>query len=427
LTFGVRDALSNLAALPPSLDAPYVTVSLDWTPAGEDPGREPPPVVRPSERRARRGEVGVSRRPSRREFERAMEQILASHGPRGQAVASLAADAARINAFLDDELDPMAKGVYIVSCAARGVFEPLAFALPVPTRVTVAPIPALWSLARIVDDYPAYAVLLVDQHQATISKIRRAARGRSVWLESSDWPRKQQTGGLSQRRLQSRAEERVAAFARRIADEVASTLETAEIQMLVVAGDEVMTSALAAAFPQSVSDRIIATIRLDIRASEQEVIEATLPLVEAVERDQELDAARAVTAELATNQAAAGAPAVLRALQTGQVATLVVVEDFAAEGWADFAREVYGVGPIPKEHPLAGDMTDIVPVALEEALIRLAVRTGADIQIIESGVPVDETGAEPIPPQGNPPPRSEAAQLLDDLGGIGALLRFSLE
>jgi peptide subunit release factor 1 (eRF1) len=246
-------------------------------------------------------------------------------------------------------------------------------------------------------------------------------------LESSDWPRKQQTGGLSQRRLQSRAEERVAAFARRIADEVASTLETAEIQMLVVAGDEVMTSALAAAFPQSVSDRIIATIRLDIRASEQEVIEATLPLVEAVERDQELDAARAVTAELATNQAAAGAPAVLRALQTGQVATLVVVEDFAAEGWADFAREVYGVGPIPKEHPLAGDMTDIVPVALEEALIRLAVRTGADIQIIESGVPVDETGAEPIPPQGNPPPRSEAAQLLDDLGGIGALLRFSLE
>jgi len=37
--------------------------------------------------------------------------------------------------------------------------------------------------------------------------------------------------------------------------------------MLVVAGDEVMTSALAAAFPQSVSDRIIATIRLDIRAN----------------------------------------------------------------------------------------------------------------------------------------------------------------
>ena len=71
-------------------------------------------------------------------------------------------------------------------------------------------------------------------------------------------------------------------------------------------------------------------------------------------------------------------------------------------------------------------MTDIVPVALEEALIRLAVRTGADIQIIESGVPVDETEAEPIPPHGNLPPRSEAAQLLDDLGGIGALLRFSL-
>jgi hypothetical protein len=42
LTFGVRDALSRLAHLPPSLDVPYLTVSLDWTPEGTDPGREPP-------------------------------------------------------------------------------------------------------------------------------------------------------------------------------------------------------------------------------------------------------------------------------------------------------------------------------------------------------------------------------------------------
>jgi hypothetical protein len=164
LTFGVREALSDLAALPPSLDAPYLTVSLDWTSAGEEPGREPPPEPRRSERRARRGDVGVTRRPARREFDRAMEPILASHGPRGAAFDSLSADAARVTAYLDDELDPAAQGVYIVACAAHDVFEPLAFALPVPTALTAAPIPALWSLARIVDDHPAYAVLLVDQH-----------------------------------------------------------------------------------------------------------------------------------------------------------------------------------------------------------------------------------------------------------------------
>jgi hypothetical protein len=69
LTFVVRDALNALAQLPPSLDVPYLTVSLDWTPEGADPGREPPPQPRPSERRSRRGEIGPNRRPSRRKEE----------------------------------------------------------------------------------------------------------------------------------------------------------------------------------------------------------------------------------------------------------------------------------------------------------------------------------------------------------------------
>jgi len=108
VTFGVPDALGSLAQLPPSLDAPYLTVSLDWTPEGSDPGREPPQEPRPSERRARRGETGASRRPSRRVLDREIGQIVTAHGPRGAAFESLTADAARVAAYLDDELDPAA-------------------------------------------------------------------------------------------------------------------------------------------------------------------------------------------------------------------------------------------------------------------------------------------------------------------------------
>jgi hypothetical protein len=427
VTFGIREALDRLAALPPSLDAPYLTVSLDWTPEGGDPGREALPEPRPSERRARRGEIGASRRPARRTLDREIEQMLASQEPRGEALESLSADAARIAAFLDDELDPAAQGAFIVACAAHDVFAPFAFALPMQTQLTVGPTPALSSLARLADDHPAYAVLLADQHQATLSKIRRAARGRSVWLESSDWPRKQQTGGLSQRRLQSRAEERVAAFARGIAEETERTLDDAGIDMLVVAGDEVITSALDAAFTKSVADRIVGVIRLDIQASEQEMIEATLPLVTQVERDQELAAVRAVAAGVAADGlAVAGAAAVLRALQTGQVATLVIADDFAAEGWADYGRDVYGVGAVPEKHPIGGDTAEVTPIALEEELIRLSIRTGAEIEIIHTSVPFDQTEESIIPAAGSPPPRSEAATILDDLGGVGALLRFTV-
>ena len=427
LTFGVRDALTRLAGLPASLDAPYLNVSLDWTPEGADPGREPPPEPRPSERRTRRGEIGITRRPARGEFDREMGQIVTAHGPRGTAFDSLAADAERVAAFLDDELDPAARGVFIVACTAHNVFEHFAFALPMETRLGVSPVPALSSLARLVDDHPAYAVLLADQHQATLSKFRRAARGRSVWLESSDWPRKQQTGGWSQRRLQARAGERVAAFARGIAEATERTLDAANIDMLVVAGDAVITSALDAAFSPRVVDRIVGTIALDIQASEQEMIEATLPLVTQVERDRELAVARAVAEAVGANGlGAAGAPAVLQAVQAGQVATLVIADDYSKQGWADYERDMYGVGPVPETHPVGGDPADLVPVALEEELIRLAICTRAEIEFIHSSVPVDDTGEEGIPQPGSSPPRTEAAAVLDELGGVGALLRFAL-
>jgi hypothetical protein len=428
LTFGVREALVRLAALPPSPAVPYVTVTLDWRPEGSDPGREPAPELRRSERRARRGEVGASRRPSRQEIDRQLAQVLAEHGPRGEAFDSLSADALRIAAFLNGELDPAAQGVYIVACAAHEVFEPLTFALPLPTRLAVGPTPALSPLALLVDDHPAYAVLVADQRNATLSMIRRAARGRSVWLESNLYPRKQQQGGWSQRRFQARADERVAAFAREIATETKRALNEAEIDTFILAGDEVITSALDAAFSPDVSERLVTTIRLDIDASEQEVIAATLPLAAQAERDRELAAVRAlVSAHGADGRGAAGAPAVLRALQAGQVATLLLTDDFASPGWADYGREIYGVGATPTVHPLAGNETDLVAVDLVEEMMRLAVRTGATIDIVHSAAPAGE-GEEPAVPQaGTRPPRSEAAALLDQLGGVGALLRFTVE
>ena len=47
IALDAHQTLVELAALPPSLDVPYVTVSLDWRFKGSDPGREP---VRPPDR-----------------------------------------------------------------------------------------------------------------------------------------------------------------------------------------------------------------------------------------------------------------------------------------------------------------------------------------------------------------------------------------
>ncbi len=426
LTYGVREALRELAELPSSPRVPYVTASLDWRPKGGDPGRLPPPELQRSQRRTLKDVEGSSRRPSRQIVERALDHLIAEYGPRGEAVDSLTVDRDRILAYLDDELDPSARGAFIVTCAAHDVFTPLALGIPMPTRVTAGETPSLFDLARIVDDHAAYAVLLLDQHETVLSIIRRAKLGRSVSLLSNDYPRHQQTGGMRQKRLQARAGERVAAFARGIADEVQRTLEEERVDWLVIAGDEVMTSALDETLHQTVKEKILETIRLDSTTSEDDLIATTLPLADAAERERELAMVRRLQDAIgADGRGMGGVAAVVKALQKGQVATLVIVDDFDAPGWADYTMDAYGAGPVPETHPLGGDVANLEPVELADKLIRLAVRTDAAIEIVKTSIDASDLPDEGVPAGGNGPARSEVAEDLDQLGGVGAMLRFA--
>src|ERR671921_2179644 len=117
--------LARLAALPPSTEAPYLTVSLDWRPEGSAPGRFEAREPKRSERRAPREEDGAPRRPAWQELRRSLDETVNSYGPRGAAFESLSADMERLTTYLDEELDPAAQGVVIVACQHLGVFEPI--------------------------------------------------------------------------------------------------------------------------------------------------------------------------------------------------------------------------------------------------------------------------------------------------------------
>jgi hypothetical protein len=427
LATNLRGVLARLAALPPSLGVPYLTVTLDWRPAGESPGRDEPDDVRRSEQRAEDG-GSVSRRPARLEFEQVINDLRAEHGPSGPIFDSLTADGDRIREFIATDLDPAAQSVVIVACSAQDVFEAMAIGVPIPTEISIGPVPRIAQLARVIDDHPAYAVLVADQKDATLTLVRYGQRTRSVRLEGAEYPRHQHQGGWSQRRYQARADERIEAFARDVADETRQVLDRFGIGMLIVGGDEVMTSPLNDAFHQTVRNRIVATIPMDIRATYQEILDATLPLVEQSERDREAEIVQQLSDAVgAGGKGAAGGEATLEALQAGQVQTLVIADTYRETGWADFSLPLYGIGHVPTEHPAGGDVSAIVPVAVEEESIRLALQQDAGIEFIHSPVPVSAEEQERVPDANQPLPITEAAATLNQLGGVGAIIRFTLE
>lgn len=418
LVLDLRAPLAQLAALPPALVTPpeeasqYLTVSLDWRPQGSDP----------------------SRRPARRQFADAASAILAQYAKHTPAAQSLATDIERVARYLDNErvdrhmdvtpLPAAAKGVVIVARSAADVFVELPLAIDVPTSVTVGPIPALGALARAADDFATYAVLLADLKEASLLFVTQARHERGIVAYGTDYPFKRKAGG-AQRRYQARADVRRDQFARSIAEGVRRELDEAGVDVLIIAGDEVITAPLHRMFHETVTDRIIGTARLDITTPVPEVIDATLSIDEEAERGREAAAVAALREAAASGgPGVTGPSAVLNALQQNRVETLVMNDDFSAPGWADYSADIVGAGPIPDRHPAGGDRGQIVPIRVEDEIIRRAVLTGAKIEIVWTRMPPPADNGD-LPDAGSPLPRVEAARQLDELGGVGALLRFA--
>ncbi len=271
IELNLQDVLEDLAAFPASLTVPYLTVSLDWSTDGTAPGRTPTDDPKPSQRRADTGPDSVSSRPSRTVLVSELERLITAAEPRSDALASLEADRDRILNWIDTELDPSVSGVYIVANSALDIFETVPLGLSVDTRVAVGPTPNLSILARIIDDHPTFAVLVADQKDAVLTLFSQDTGAASLSVEASGYPRRQRQGALNERRYKARADERLAAFARVVASEIQSVAEEHNIDRIVLAGDEVIMSALKPEMHQTLADRVLETVRLDMTASEADI------------------------------------------------------------------------------------------------------------------------------------------------------------
>jgi peptide subunit release factor 1 (eRF1) len=345
------------------------------------------------------------------------------------AFDSLSADVERLQTYIEQELDPAAKGVVVIANHHQNLFEPVPLDLRVPTSVTTSDIPSLLQLARAAGAERPYAILVADQLEAFLWLMNWQTWERGVQLESNDYPRHQQQGGWSQRRYQNRANERVEAFARTIAEEIRTELGEGDraIPYLIIAADEPISSAVEAELHPTIKERLLARINLSVDATPTEAAAAADPLVEEAERKRELDLIQTVRDGVGANaRGVAGAEDTLTALQTGQVMTLVMNDDFNQLGWADYTLPLYGVGDVPKEHPAAGDGANLRPTSLADETVRLALASGADVALITTAVPISAEELERVPRADESIPRSEAALALDALGGIGAILRYTL-
>src|SRR5207244_3145706 len=144
--------------------------------------------------------------------------------------------------------------------------------------------PHLYPLARLISEYPRYAIVLADTRSARIEVWACNAPEHVENIEGAK-TRHHKMGGWSQARYQRHTENYHLHHAKEVIDTLARIVRDEAIASVVIAGDEVIVPLVREQLPKDVAERVVDILKLDIRTPERQVLEASLAAL----REQDAD------------------------------------------------------------------------------------------------------------------------------------------
>ena len=310
-----------------------------------------------------------------------------------------AEDIAAVERFFEHEYDWSGRGVVVLSCVEEEFWRAYSLAAPVASAVTVARKPYIWPLAALVDAYGSYVVALVDRQEMRLllfgmgelqtseeyvgEDVRKLKKGRG----SSGGPGRR--GGAP---ISSRHEKEVAQ--RNIREAVKLTerfWRKHGPQRLIIAGAEPTVVHFREELSKALQDEVIGSFSADMNASELEIRDRSLELLQQVEEGR-----KAALVEAVFTAAAKGRGGVIRLADTlgaaheGRIQTLVVARDFQRPGY-QCQHCGYITDHALKTCPFCGrEFTEIPDAA--EALVTKVIEDGGKVEVMDDHPRIAEFG-----------------------------------
>lgn len=322
-----------------------------------------------------------------------------THTPEREAFE---ADSSRIFAYLENGIEPAVSGLAIFACSgANDFFEVGAFEAPFPrNRLFVSDRPHLYPLARVIDEYRRYAVVLADRNRARIFVF---ATGRAVQEESVENVKTKHTsvGGWSQARYQRHEENYHVQHIKEVVDALERIVTEEQIEQVILAGDEeTILPLFREQMPQTLADKVIDAVSLGINTPEHELLDETMKVFKRHDSQTDMEKVERLLNEYrADDLGVAGVPETLAALSNGQVEEMLIVA--SADKLQYDEEEVRKVLKVYEpDQPLPEDFDE--RVVADELVRRANLLSSARVTFIE-----DDTR-------------------LQQLGGVGGILRYRI-
>jgi peptide subunit release factor 1 (eRF1) len=324
---------------------------------------------------------------------------------KGEARKSFERDTARITEYLAAEIRPSANGAAVFACsAANDFFDAVQLDVPIEANwLFIGSVPHLYPLARVNEQHPRYAALLVDTNSARIF-VFGLGTSKALQPLQNVKTRKTSMGGWSQARYQRHNENFHLHHMKEVVDVLDRVVRDEMIHQVVVSCDDVARPMLMQHLPKHLAEKVLDIARLDRNAPDHEVLSHSLEALR--HNDADTDIARVETmldAWRAGGLGVVGPEDTLLALSMGQVEELLIVATPEVLRRAkSLPPGLVTSGPVEVDTSAPRTDGDTDRMKLADELVTKAQQTSARIRFIEN------------------------ADLLADVGGVGAILRFKI-
>lgn len=336
-----------------------------------------------------------------------------TYPPRSSEREMLERDLERIATYLENDVAPASNGLAIFACDAAELFEAVQIEAPLGDHwLYIGDRPHLYPLARVVAQYPRYAVVLADTQRTRILVMADGGGIAGDTAIEGTKTRRTSQGGWSQARYQRHVENYHLHHIKDVVSALEKIVMREGIDRVIVSGDPVVIPLVREQLPKPLAEKVVDEVTIPSDAPEADVLARTRESI--LEMDAKTDREKvdaAVGAYRAGGLGVVGPDATLLALTNGQVDELLITASLASlEGLRGtraaemaIANDAAIAEPAVPE-TVAGEPagTEIGTVRLADELVTKARQTAARIEFIED------------------------PSLLESYGGVAATLRYRI-
>jgi peptide chain release factor subunit 1 len=288
-------------------------------------------------------------------------------------------------------------GLALFISEPKGYFKALGLPHDINNNLVVDTSPYIRPLARLLDEWEEYAIILLNNNEAKMYVVTLGAIKDKERL-TAHIMNKHKKGGWSQMRFQRLRKEAIDRFHKKVAEELGRFIEDDQIVGIILAGPGEAKDHFKNELSHNLKELIIGEFDYEMDIPTETLIETASEEVAKLERQTSEHAVDKLKNEiLKGGKAVFGTKETSNAASYGKVELLILSKDYQPRGWICEHCQVVETG-VKTSCPYCNHETSEVDV-LEE-ILEFAQRTGANIEFV---------GDNPI---------------LEELGGVGALLRY---